>query len=74
MRPIEALYENGLLKPKTRLPLRPGEKVGVIVLRRPDPKRWDLERLAKGSPEEDLALSEQGLAQWGDAVDTEDRR
>lgn len=73
MRLIEALYEDGLLKPKTRLPLRPGEQVGVIVLRHPDPKRWDLERLARVGQEEDVALSEQGLAQWCDDLDTEDR-
>jgi predicted DNA-binding antitoxin AbrB/MazE fold protein len=73
MRPIEALYEDGLLKPKTPLPLRPGERVGVILLRHPDPKRWNLERLAKVGRDEDLALAEQGLAQWCDALDAEDR-
>jgi predicted DNA-binding antitoxin AbrB/MazE fold protein len=72
MKMVEALYEDGLLKPETPLPLRPGERVAVIVLRQPDPTRWDLERLSREGREEDLALSEQGLAQWGDALDAED--
>jgi len=74
MRTVEALYEDGLLKPQTPLPLRPGERVGVIVLRQPDPSRWNLDRLATLGREEDAALAEQGLAQWSDALDTEDRR
>ena len=74
MRLVEARYEEGLLRPDEPLPLRPGERVGLIVVRRPDPKRWDLERLAKSGREEDLALSEQGLEQWAAALDAEDRR
>jgi predicted DNA-binding antitoxin AbrB/MazE fold protein len=73
MRTVAALYEDGLLKPDNPLPLRPGERVAVIVLRQPDPKRWDLNRLAKVGQQEDLALSEQGLAEWSDALETEDR-
>lgn len=73
MRTFEALYEDGLLKPQTPLPLRPGERVAVIVLRQPDPSRWDLDRLARVGRDEDVALSEQGLAQWSEALDTEDR-
>ena len=73
MRPIEARYEDGLLKPETPLALRPGERVALIVVRRPDPRRWDLEKLAKGGAEEELTLSEQGLAEWADALDAEDR-
>jgi len=46
MRPVEALYENGLLRPAKPLNLRPGERVGVIVVRQADPSRWDLVRLA----------------------------
>lgn len=72
MRTVEALYEDGLLKPQTPLSLRPGERVAVIVLRQPDPNRWDLRRLAGVGREEDVALSEQGLAQWNDALDRED--
>jgi predicted DNA-binding antitoxin AbrB/MazE fold protein len=73
MRPIEAFYEDGQLKLKTPLPLRQGEHVGVVLLRYPDPKRWNLERLAKVGRDEDLALAEQGLAQWCDALDAEDQ-
>jgi predicted DNA-binding antitoxin AbrB/MazE fold protein len=72
MRPIEAFYEDGLLKPKTPLSPRPGEEVGVILVRHPDPRRWDLERLASGGRNEDLLLAEQGLAEWRDAVAAED--
>jgi len=72
MRTVEALYEDGLLKPRTPLPLRPGERVAVIVLRQADPNRWDLDRLARVGREEDVALSEQGLAQWSDALNAED--
>ena len=72
MRKVEALYEDGLLRPKTPLPLRSGERVAIIVLRQPDPNRWNLDRLAKASQGEDLALSEQGLAEWSDALETED--
>ena len=72
MRLIEARYEDGLLKPEAPLALRPGERVALIVVRRPDPKRWDLERVAKSGAEEDLTLSEQGLAEWADTLDAED--
>ena len=74
MRLIEARYEEGLLKPDTPLTLRPGERVALIVVRHPDLKRWDLERLAQGGAEEDPALAEQGLAEWADALDDEDHR
>lgn len=73
MRVIEARYEEGLLKPETPLMLTPGERVALIVVRRPDPKRWDLGKLAKGGAE-DLELAEQGLAEWADALDEEDHR
>ena len=71
---IEARYEDGLLKPETPLALTPGERVALIVVRHPDPKRWDLERLAKSGVEvgEDRGLAEQGLAEWADALDRED--
>jgi len=67
MRPVEARYEDGVLKPEKPLPLRAGDRVGVIVLRRPDPARWDLQRLANGS-EEDEALASAGLEDWADAL------
>jgi predicted DNA-binding antitoxin AbrB/MazE fold protein len=72
MRFIEARYEEGLLKPETPLALRQGERVALIVVRHPDPKRWDLDRLAKTGAAEDLELAEQGLADWADALDRED--
>lgn len=56
-----------------RLPLRAGEQVRVIVLRPPDPKRWNLERFSKLGKEEDLALSQEGIAQWCEELDREDR-
>ena len=72
MRFIEARYEGGMLKPEAPLPLTPGERVALIVVRHPDPKRWDLERLAMGGTGEDRALAEQGLTEWSDALDQED--
>ena len=63
MRPVEARFENGLLKPAKPLPLRPGENVAVIVMRQPDPKRWDLAKLAATANDDDLALSETGLSE-----------
>lgn len=49
--------------------------MGVIVVRLPDAKRWDLDRLASGTAaKDDEALSEAGLTEWADALDTEDRR
>lgn len=75
MRPVEARYEEGVLRPDEPLPLRPGERVRLIIVRRPGPDRWDLERLAKSGREEDLALAEQGLEQWAATLDEElDRR
>ena len=74
MRLIEARYEEGLLKPEVPLALTPGERVALIVVRHPDPRRWDLERLAKSGAEEDRVLAEQGLAGWADALDEENPR
>ena len=72
MRRIAARYEEGFLKPEAPLALRPGERVALIVVRPPDPRRWDLERLAKSGAGEDRRLAEQGLAEWADALDRED--
>jgi predicted DNA-binding antitoxin AbrB/MazE fold protein len=73
MRPVEACYENGFLKPAQPLKLRQGEKVALVVLRHPDPARWDMKRLAvRGT--EDEALARAGLDAWADALDAEDRR
>jgi predicted DNA-binding antitoxin AbrB/MazE fold protein len=71
MRPVRARYENGSLLPAKPLPLRAGEHVALIFMREPDPARWQLERLAAHA-EEDLALADAGLAEWGDALDRED--
>ncbi len=40
VRPVEALYENGVLRPAKPLNLKPGERVGLIVVRHPDGARW----------------------------------
>ena len=74
MRAVEARYEDGLLKPVAPLALRSGERVGVIVVRFPDPKRWNLERLARTSRTEESALTEAGLGDWADALAEEDGR
>ena len=73
MKLVEARYEKGLLRPTKPLPLRPGERVNLIVVRRPDPNRWNLDRLAKTSSPDDTALSEEGLADWSAKLDEEDR-
>jgi predicted DNA-binding antitoxin AbrB/MazE fold protein len=72
MRPVEALYENGTLKPAKPLNLRQGERVAVIVVRQPDASRWDLARLA-ALPNEDEDLASQGLDGWTGTLDHEDR-
>jgi predicted DNA-binding antitoxin AbrB/MazE fold protein len=72
VRPVEALYENGILRPAKPLNLRPGERVGVIVVRQPDKSRWDFARLA-ARPTEDSDLAAAGLDAWADALDREDR-
>jgi len=60
MKLVEARYERGLLRPTKPLALRPGERVNLIVVRRPDPDPWNLDRLAKSSTKEDVELAEQG--------------
>ncbi len=74
MGPVDALYENGLLRPMSPLSLRPGERVGVIVIRKADPARWDVARLGAHADDDfDLALAEAGLDDWAAALDREDR-
>jgi predicted DNA-binding antitoxin AbrB/MazE fold protein len=73
MRPVEARFEDGVLKPEQPLGLRPGERVRVLVLRRSDPARWDLDRIG-AEAQEDRALAEAGLSDWADALAAEDRR
>ena len=69
MKIVEARYEGGLLKPTEPLPLRAGERVNLIVVRRPDPNRWNLDRLKESANEEDIALAEQGLTDWSAKLD-----
>ncbi len=74
MRVVEAQYEKGLLRPSTPLALRPGERVRLIVVRKPDPSRWDFARLASHSGADEAALTEQGLEDWVTNLDKEDHR
>lgn len=73
MRALKARYENGFLKPTEPLRLRQGEQVGVIVVRQPDPKRWDLDRIGKATADEE-ALATSGIEGWARALEAEDRR
>lgn len=72
MEVIEAEFNDGVLRPMRRLLLRPGERVGIVVVRRPDPLRWDLARLSKVISDEDT-LTEAGLAEWETTLSHEDR-
>jgi predicted DNA-binding antitoxin AbrB/MazE fold protein len=74
VRLVEAKYEDGVLRPAERLGLRSGERVNLLVMRRPDPLRWDLARLERTADQEDVSLSEQGLADWADSLDAAERR
>jgi len=73
VRLVETRNENGVLLPVDRLGLRPGESVNSIMVRRPVGGRWDLPKLAKAGSAEDLALAEQGLAEWASALETMER-
>lgn len=72
MEVIEAEFNDGVLRPMRHLSLRPGERVGIVVVRRPDPSRWDLVRLSKVVPDEET-LTEAGLGEWETALRHEDR-
>lgn len=74
MRVVEAQYEKGLLRPSTPLALRPGERVRLIVVRKPDPTRWDFARFANHSGADEAALTELGLEDWAVNLEEEDRR
>ena len=73
MRQSEALYEKGLLRPTMPLALRPGERVTLLAVRQADPKRWNLERLAKSVAPGDLTPTEQGLTCRVTKIEGEDR-
>lgn len=53
--------------------MRSGESVNLIVVRQPDPNRWNLEKLRAVATAEELELAEQGMADWASALDREDR-
>ena len=72
MEVIEAEFNDGVLRPMRHLSLRPGERVGIVVVRRPDPSRWDLARLSKVVPD-DESLTEAGLGEWETMLRREDR-
>ena len=67
MEVIEAEFVDGVLRPTRRLALRPGERVGIVVVRRPEPSRWDLVRLSRVISDEDV-LTEAGLAEWDSRI------
>lgn len=73
MTKIEAEFRDGVLRPLGPLPLRPGERVSLVVIRSADPARWDPNRLAAFAGE-DIELAEEGLAEWVEELDHEDRR
>jgi predicted DNA-binding antitoxin AbrB/MazE fold protein len=73
VRLVEAQYEDGVFRPLEPLALRSGERVSLMVMRRADPRRWDLARLSSTSSQEDLYLSEQGLGEWADSLDATER-
>ena len=74
MRVVEARFESGLLGPSRPLALRPGERVHLIVVRQPDPQRWDMARLAKSPPADEAVLTEQCLEHWAASLEREDGR
>jgi predicted DNA-binding antitoxin AbrB/MazE fold protein len=74
MRVVEARLESGLLRPSRPLALRPGERVHLIVVRQPDPQRWDMARLAKSHSADEAVLAEQGLEAWAASLEREDGR
>ena len=73
MASVEAEYDNGVLRPMKPLRLQPGERVHLIVTRRPDASRWNLARLA-GANDEDVQLASAGLDDWAQMLTDEDRR
>jgi predicted DNA-binding antitoxin AbrB/MazE fold protein len=69
MRVFEARFEGGLLRPSRPLALRPGGRVHLIVVREPDPQRWDIARLAQSHSADEAVLTEQGLEDWAASLD-----
>ena len=73
VRLVEAEYSDGVLRPSRHLGLRPGERVNLIVVRRPDPRWWNVEKLASTPQDDDRALADEGLDGWTAALDAEER-
>lgn len=67
---MKATFEDGVLRPEEPLALQPGESVRLVVIRKGNRSRWDLDRLAQAAEDEQLA--EAGLAEWGRALDAMD--
>jgi predicted DNA-binding antitoxin AbrB/MazE fold protein len=72
MRSLNAEYRDGLLKPDKPLDLAQGHRAAIIVVKQGAVEGWDAPRLA-ASGDEDQALAEQGLDDWADTLDAEDR-
>lgn len=73
METIDARYEAGVLTPAHPLALRQGEWVRLIVQRRPDLSRWDLDR-HRAAADDDADLADLGLEEWETALEKEDRQ
>jgi predicted DNA-binding antitoxin AbrB/MazE fold protein len=67
MASIEAVYDGSVLRPTHPLRLRVGERVRIIVLRQPDPARWDLARLSSAETD-DADLAATGLVDLADTL------
>jgi hypothetical protein len=48
--------------------------VRLIVVRKPDPRRWDFARFANRPGADEADLTEQGLEDWAVNLDEEDDR
>lgn len=70
MRTFDATVRAGALLPSEDLALPEGEMIRLVMVRRPDPARWELARLAHRDEDDDLA--EAGLREWAAALDRED--
>ena len=67
---VEAEFQDGVLRLRSPLHLRPGERVRILVMRRADPERWDLAKLA-ATGADDVSLAQLGLDEWSEGLDRE---